>query len=69
MSRALHDPLPEECPLVAPSCDPGHIAIVFRRYTVFRIACSRKWNRGNGLFLLVVWWIMVWWIMVWWIMV
>ena len=35
-------------------CDHGHIAIIFQRYTVFRIPHSRKRNPGNGLFLLML---------------
>src|SRR6266849_7475754 len=43
-----------QCPTYSPFSDYRHIAFVLWRYTVFRIASSRKWNRGNVLFLLVV---------------
>jgi hypothetical protein len=47
-------PASEECSTASPISDHSHIAFVFQRYTVFRIPCSRKRNRGIGLFLLMV---------------
>ena len=37
-----------------PTCDHGHVALVFQRYTVSCIPGFRRHNRENRLFLLVL---------------